>query len=65
MGMNTSDIRVMETGQWVFWAVAIPLTATVITLCLFCTGRARDLKLALLLPWLRIRYVEDRGVVVS
>lgn len=25
LGMNTSDIRDMSDGQWVFWAVAIPL----------------------------------------
>lgn len=30
MGMNTSDIRDMEQGQWVFWAVGGALTVVVL-----------------------------------
>jgi Mg2+ and Co2+ transporter CorA len=29
MGMNTSDIRDMEQGQWIFWAVGGVLTVVV------------------------------------
>lgn len=43
MGMNTSDIRDMDTGQWVFWAVAIPLAVVIISICLFCTGGAPNI----------------------
>ncbi|KAG5798561.1 hypothetical protein H9Q69_002449 [Fusarium xylarioides] len=30
MGMNTSDIRDMEQGQWIFWAVGCVLTVVVL-----------------------------------
>jgi hypothetical protein len=42
MGMNTSDIRDMDTGQWVFWAVAIPLTVSILSICIFFTGGAAN-----------------------
>lgn len=28
-GMNTVDVRDMESSQWLFWAIAIPVTAAV------------------------------------
>ncbi|KAK0652573.1 hypothetical protein B0T16DRAFT_103189 [Cercophora newfieldiana] len=37
-GMNTTDMRDMELGQWVYWAVALPVTALVIFLGLLWTG---------------------------
>jgi Mg2+ and Co2+ transporter CorA len=37
-GMNVEDVRSMENGQWVFWAVAIPVTAIVIIGSLFGAG---------------------------
>ncbi|KAJ5517975.1 Nucleic acid-binding OB-fold [Penicillium expansum] len=37
-GMNTSDIRDIESGQWIYWAVAIPLTVIVMALTLFWAG---------------------------
>lgn len=37
-GMNTSDIRDMEVGQWAYWAVAIPVTAAVLFLGFLFTG---------------------------
>lgn len=40
--MNTSDIRDTETTQVVFWLVALPLTATLITLCLVYTGKLQN-----------------------
>lgn len=30
LGMNTVDMRNLESGQWVFWAAAIPLTFVVV-----------------------------------
>lgn len=38
LGMNTNDIRTMDKSQWVFWAVAFPLTALVIGVSLFTAG---------------------------
>lgn len=38
MGMNTKDIRNMGETQWLFWTVALPLTAIVIILSLFAAG---------------------------
>jgi len=29
-GMNTSDIRDLDSGQWLYWATAVPVTAGVI-----------------------------------
>ncbi|KAJ5922768.1 Nucleic acid-binding OB-fold [Penicillium verrucosum] len=37
-GMNTTDIRNIESGQWIYWAVAIPLTVIVMALTLFWAG---------------------------
>lgn len=34
-GMNTSDVRDMEFGQWLYWAVAVPVTAIIIVLGLW------------------------------
>lgn len=34
-GMNTSDIRDMQTSQWVFWVVAVALTVTVVAFAMF------------------------------
>lgn len=39
LGMNTKDIRGMEFNQWVFWATALPLTATIIVICLLWAGK--------------------------
>jgi hypothetical protein len=47
LGMNTSDMRNMETSQWVFWAVAIPLTVFIVTLCLIYTGELQNVWKAL------------------
>jgi CorA-like Mg2+ transporter protein len=38
LGMNTNDVRNMNINQWVFWAVALPLTFIIITLCLLWSG---------------------------
>ncbi|RJE21232.1 CorA-like Mg2+ transporter protein [Aspergillus sclerotialis] len=33
-GMNTPDIRDMATGQWIFWAIAAPVTVFVAGFCM-------------------------------
>ncbi|EKD16183.1 Mg2+ transporter [Drepanopeziza brunnea f. sp. 'multigermtubi' MB_m1] len=42
MGMNTADIRAMPFRQWVYWATALPLTVTVIVLCLAWAGELNN-----------------------
>ncbi|CZR67669.1 uncharacterized protein PAC_17568 [Phialocephala subalpina] len=42
LGMNVNDIRNMEINQWVFWAVALPLTVIIITLCLIWAGELEN-----------------------
>lgn len=37
-GMNTSDIREMELGQWAYWASAVPVTVLVILIGLWWMG---------------------------
>jgi hypothetical protein len=37
-GMNTNDVRNMGQSQWLFWAVALPLTTIVIVVSLFAAG---------------------------
>ncbi|KAK4198538.1 hypothetical protein QBC40DRAFT_283526 [Triangularia verruculosa] len=37
-GMNSSDVRDMELGQWAYWATAVPVTIFVIFLGLWWTG---------------------------
>lgn len=32
-GMNTNDIRNLQLNQWVYWAVAVPLTCLVVYAC--------------------------------
>jgi hypothetical protein len=41
-GMNTNDVRNMGQSQWLFWAVALPLTTIVIVVSLFA---------AKIIPW--------------
>lgn len=42
LGMNTSDIRDMQYGQWIYWVVAIPLTIVVIAGSLYWAGALGD-----------------------
>lgn len=37
-GMNSSDVRDMAYGQWLYWAVALPVTALIIFLGLWWMG---------------------------
>lgn len=42
-GMNSSDLRDMEQGQWAYWAAAIPTTIAVIIMGLWWMGELRNL----------------------
>ncbi|KAI1208460.1 uncharacterized protein F4807DRAFT_152454 [Annulohypoxylon truncatum] len=42
-GMNTSDIANLESGQWLYWAVALPITALVIVAGLAWMGELSNL----------------------
>ena len=53
MGMNTSDIRDMEYEQWVFWAVALPLTIVIILASMWWIGQLPSLTSSL--TWLKAR----------
>jgi hypothetical protein len=44
MGMNTNDIRNMELNQWVYWAVALPLTIIIISICLALAGELQNFR---------------------
>ncbi|KFG86985.1 putative Mg2+ transporter [Metarhizium anisopliae] len=46
-GMNTNDIRDMDSGQWLYWAVAIPVTLLIIVIGLWWMG-----ELGSVLEWL-------------
>lgn len=37
-GMNTSDIRDLDAGQWLYWAVALPVTFGIIVIGLWWMG---------------------------
>ncbi|KAK3902205.1 hypothetical protein C8A05DRAFT_15710, partial [Staphylotrichum tortipilum] len=37
-GINASDVRDMDAGQWAYWATALPVTAGVVFLGLLFTG---------------------------
>lgn len=42
LGMNTSDMRTMSQKQWVFWAVAIPLTLIIVIISLLWAGELKN-----------------------
>lgn len=54
-GMNTSDIRNMELGQWVYWAAAVPITILVIVIGLWWMGELGN----------AVRWVSGRGTGVG
>ena len=47
-GMNTSDIRDLDQGQWLYWATALPVTAGVILIGLWWMGELGNAALWLL-----------------
>ncbi|KAH7370897.1 hypothetical protein BKA65DRAFT_562836 [Rhexocercosporidium sp. MPI-PUGE-AT-0058] len=53
MGMNTSDVRDMSFGQWVYWATALPLTILVIAVCLAWAGELNNFQEGLKNMWKR------------
>ena len=48
LGMNTSDIRGMNSSQGIFWAVAVPSTTIIVGLAFMIAYRTNDT-----LQWLR------------
>ncbi|KAI1465730.1 uncharacterized protein F4812DRAFT_110004 [Daldinia caldariorum] len=42
-GMNSSDVRDMELGQWAYWAAALPTTIAVIIIGLWWMGELHNL----------------------
>lgn len=51
--MNTNDVRNMEVDQWVFWAVALPLTLIIALICLVATGELRNFLANLVGLWMQ------------
>ena len=51
MGMNTNDIRNMEQDQWLFWAVAGPVTAAVVFIGLLWAGELDNIRRYLAELW--------------
>ncbi|KAI1125079.1 hypothetical protein F5Y10DRAFT_268419 [Nemania abortiva] len=47
-GMNTSDIRELEQGQWLYWVTAVPVTVGVILIGLWWMGELGNATLWLL-----------------
>ncbi|KAI3336240.1 hypothetical protein F4824DRAFT_462651 [Ustulina deusta] len=47
-GMNTSDLRELEQGQWLYWATAVPVTVGVILIGLWWMGELGNAALWLL-----------------
>ncbi|KAI1142915.1 hypothetical protein F5Y05DRAFT_408368 [Hypoxylon sp. FL0543] len=47
-GMNSSDVRDMELGQWAYWAAALPTTVAVIVTGLWWMGELHNF-----ISWLR------------
>lgn len=54
-GMNTSDVRNMELGQWLYWATALPATLTAILFGLWWMGELQKFG-----RWLRILLTVSR-----
>ncbi len=46
--MNTSDLRELEQGQWLYWATAVPVTVGVILIGLWWMGELGNAALWLL-----------------
>ncbi|KAH8802972.1 hypothetical protein F5884DRAFT_903578 [Xylogone sp. PMI_703] len=44
LGMNTVDIRNQNTTQWLFWAIALPITAVVVALALLVAYRYDEMR---------------------
>lgn len=44
LGMNTRDIRNQTNNQWIFWAVALPLTSVVVLVSVYIGYQSDDLR---------------------
>ena len=44
LGMNTSDIRALRQGQWLFWAVGAPLAAVIIGIALLAVLKGNSIQ---------------------
>lgn len=61
MGMNTNDIRNMDSNQPLFWAVAVPVTAFVLAAA-FIYGYKSDEVEDVLRRWLQPRVRQNEAV---
>ncbi|KAL8864668.1 MAG: hypothetical protein Q9174_007266 [Haloplaca sp. 1 TL-2023] len=43
-GMNTNDIRELAIPQWIFWVVAVPLTAIVVGISMFLAQKIESVR---------------------
>ncbi|KAL2417600.1 hypothetical protein ABEF94_005838 [Exophiala dermatitidis] len=43
LGMNTADLRNLHSGQWIFWAAAVPLTCVVVGVTVWIGYRGESL----------------------
>ncbi|KAJ4512146.1 hypothetical protein HRR83_006106 [Exophiala dermatitidis] len=43
LGMNTADLRNLHSGQWIFWAAAVPLTCAVVGVTVWIGYRGESL----------------------
>lgn len=44
LGMNTADVRDMNSGQWLYWMVAVPVTSVVIGLSLLVVLKGETIR---------------------
>jgi hypothetical protein len=62
LGMNTSDIRDMESRQSLFWSIAIPLTAVTMGSILFISYNGDELRNAIGAFYRTLAGKQDRGI---
>jgi hypothetical protein len=62
LGMNTSDIRDMESRQSLFWSIAIPLTAVTMGSILFISYNGDELRDAIGAFYRTLAGKQDRGI---
>lgn len=64
MGMNTSDIRDIESNQRLFWTIAVPLTVFVLTAA-FIYGYKGDKVADILGRWLQSRVQSQEEAILT
>jgi Mg2+ and Co2+ transporter CorA len=55
-GMNTNDIRNMESTQWIYWATALPLTVIVIGLSVLAFGKMSEIQDGFSRLWSHVKW---------